>query len=420
LDLINTFISRYRKELDYYEKSAKMVADLIEANLRSVGVRAIVTSRAKNPSRLEDKTRNRAKKIEYQSIDDIYKDIVDLAGVRVALYFPGEMEKVGKIIETLFTLDEPSKIFTGTDKNDYPKAKFSGYWANHYRVRIRDTNLNEHQKRYTEARVEVQVASVLMHAWSEVEHDLVYKPLQGKLSDEEYAILDELNGLVLSGDIALERLQKAGELRASTSGRWYENHYDLAASLVELTRANIDVPEANESTIGRVDILYKLLRTLEINTPDNLSKYLKALHDDLDARPLSEQVIDQIISEDNNRYEIYENIIAAEKEENPSKKEESIAIREFLAKWQHFASLMRRKQIESFPNKPLTSTPARMQNFGFPPKDVASVKNIIRIRNNIVHGGNPYNTETIISSTREIEKLIHTANNIFAGKKKTT
>ena len=30
-----------------------------------------------------------------------------------------------------------------------------------------------------------------MHAWSEVEHDLVYKPLQGTLSDEEaLAILD--------------------------------------------------------------------------------------------------------------------------------------------------------------------------------------------------------------------------------------
>ena len=42
-----------------------------------------------------------------------------------------------------------------------------------------------------------------MHAWSEVEHDLVYKPLQGTLSDEELAILDELNGLVLAGEIAL-------------------------------------------------------------------------------------------------------------------------------------------------------------------------------------------------------------------------
>ena len=48
-----------------------------------------------------------------------------------------------------------------------------------------------------------------MHAWSEVEHDLVYKPLNGTLSEEELAILDELNGLVLAGEIALERLHIA-------------------------------------------------------------------------------------------------------------------------------------------------------------------------------------------------------------------
>lgn len=68
--------------------------------------------------------------------------------------------------------------------------------------------LSEAEKRYAVARVEVQVASVLMHAWSEVEHDLVYKPLQGGLSTEEYAILDELNGLVMAGEIALESVIK--------------------------------------------------------------------------------------------------------------------------------------------------------------------------------------------------------------------
>ena len=78
---------------------------------------------------------------------------------------------------------------------------------------MREESLDRSQKKYTTARIEIQVASVLMHAWSEVEHDLVYKPLQGTLSDEELAILDELNGLVLAGEIALERLQNAGNER---------------------------------------------------------------------------------------------------------------------------------------------------------------------------------------------------------------
>ena len=125
----------------------------------------------------------------------------------------------------------------------YPK-RFSGYWATHYRVQLRESSLNDAQNRYKDARIEIQVASVLMHAWAEVEHDLVYKPLQGKLSENEYAILDELNGLVIAGEIALERLQKAGEARVTTGGRAFSNHYDLAAHLLNAAGPTLKGPVA--------------------------------------------------------------------------------------------------------------------------------------------------------------------------------
>jgi len=67
-----------------------------------------------------------------------------------------------------------------------------------------------------------------MHAWSEVEHDLIYKPSQGKLSKEELMILDEINGLVIAGNIALERLQTAGAERVAESNYEFKNHYDLS------------------------------------------------------------------------------------------------------------------------------------------------------------------------------------------------
>jgi ppGpp synthetase/RelA/SpoT-type nucleotidyltranferase len=71
-----------------------------------------------------------------------------------------------------------------------------------------------------------------MHAWAEVEHDLVYKPQEGELSGEELSILDELNGLVIAGEIALERLQRSGEARVAAADRRFENHYELAAHLL--------------------------------------------------------------------------------------------------------------------------------------------------------------------------------------------
>jgi hypothetical protein len=136
----------------------------------------------------------------------------------------------------------------------------------------------------------------------------VYKPLQGTLSDEEYAILDELTSLVLCGEIALERLQRAGELRASTHGREYANHYDLAGSLLDLGRANLDGADVNEAAIGRVDVLYELLKATGLNTPDELAKYVRVLHSDFEKRPLSEQIVDQILAEKPSRYATYEQI----------------------------------------------------------------------------------------------------------------
>src|SRR5438270_13662370 len=70
-----------------------------------------------------------------------------------------------------------------------PTFDGSSYWATHYRIRLRESSLNQAQRRYAEGLVEIQVASVLMHACAEVEHDLVCKPIQGHLSVEEYAIL---------------------------------------------------------------------------------------------------------------------------------------------------------------------------------------------------------------------------------------
>ena len=59
---------------------------------------------------------------------------------------------------------------------------------------MKEESLDKTQQKYATARIEIQVASVLMHAWSEVEHDLVYKPLSGTLSEEELLPVRHLAG----------------------------------------------------------------------------------------------------------------------------------------------------------------------------------------------------------------------------------
>ena len=168
-------------------------------------------------------------------MSEIYADIADLTGVRVSLYFPGDRAKAEQVINNLFLVYDTRKFPAQSRQPSFNK-RFSGYWATHYRIGIPDERLEKGQKKYAPVRIEIQVASVLMHAWSEVEHDLVYKPLQGAISEEELSILDELNGLVLTGEIALERLQKAGDARLQSKNASFRNQYDLAAYLYNYLR----------------------------------------------------------------------------------------------------------------------------------------------------------------------------------------
>ena len=53
MDLINQFIDNYKKKFNYYESVGRLAAGQLEAVLRSSGIRAMVTYRAKNPGRLK-------------------------------------------------------------------------------------------------------------------------------------------------------------------------------------------------------------------------------------------------------------------------------------------------------------------------------------------------------------------------------
>jgi ppGpp synthetase/RelA/SpoT-type nucleotidyltranferase len=338
VDLIDSFIERYRREYDFFEQAARLAYGQLESALASSGIRAMVTYRAKRPDRLDKKLRQRFPIKNYKSTQDIYRDIADFAGVRVALYFPGERSEVDKIVRSVFDLSAEPKIFPDGLKPTY-KKRFSGYWAQHYRVRLRDNFMQESHKRYTDALIEVQVASVLMHSWSEVEHDLVYKPLQGQLSEDEYAILDELNGLVLAGEIALERLQRAVEARVTQEGSKFSSHFELASFLIK-SAAPILKAGPTESALGRVDTLFELLLKLDVNTPEKIRPLVASLHGDVEKRSISDQIIDQVVVSDESKYKLYVEMRKRDDHESYFKSNldntSDAVLEEFLKQWIEF------------------------------------------------------------------------------------
>jgi ppGpp synthetase/RelA/SpoT-type nucleotidyltranferase len=93
-------------------------------------------------------------------------DITDLIGIRVIVYFEDEVDLVGKIIESQLRID----LARSTDKRRHDAGAF-GYRSLHYVFQLG----GEGQALPARACGEVQVRTVLEHAWAEIEHDLGYK-----------------------------------------------------------------------------------------------------------------------------------------------------------------------------------------------------------------------------------------------------
>lgn len=125
-----------------------------------------------------------------------------------------------------------------------------------------------------------------MHAWSEVEHDLVYKPFSGELSREELAILDEINGLVLSGEIALERLQSAMAERTKQR-KDITNKYELTNYLLN----TLDKNYSSKIKLGDTYLLNNYLNTIKKLDTKEFNEYISKVNFDSD-----ESVTDQLLN----------------------------------------------------------------------------------------------------------------------------
>jgi len=396
VSIIEDFLDHYNRELDFFGEVARTVHLKIEAALISHGIRAIVTSRAKRPDRLREKLEKRHRTNNYKDLDEIYKDIIDLSGVRVALYFPADRDRVGAVIDELFAKVRKPKTFPET-KTPKPGKRFIGYVAVHYLVRLKSESLPETQLRYASTVVEVQVASVLMHAWAEVEHDLVYKPEKGDLSEDELAILDEINGLVLSGEIALERLQRAIERRSSKDDVPFKDQFDLASFLAQRA-SKLDM---SISDIGKVDLLIDVLRELREDSPAKLRRYIERVGPDDKLNPIADVIIDKVLSSQSKKTaEKLSGLISETLSRGrfgiPLGDQTQASIGYFLSQWISLEKLLARLVPQK--DRPRFSMSYAMRKLKLHPGLTDEIQRLRKLRNTVVHGMQTPNPTTLMDA----------------------
>ncbi|TXD63490.1 hypothetical protein FUT88_02255 [Ralstonia sp. TCR112] len=98
--------------------------------------------------------------------------ITDLCGLRVITYFEDDVRKVSDIFESEFIIDSENSV----DKARALDPDRFGYLSVHYVVSnaANRATLSEYKK-FQGLKAEIQVRSILQHAWAEIEHDLGYK-----------------------------------------------------------------------------------------------------------------------------------------------------------------------------------------------------------------------------------------------------
>ncbi len=169
-DLVNWYI----KSQPVFKRLANKVESfLIEYfEMNSIGYH-IVTSRAKTI----DSVREKGNSSKYS---DPINQLQDFAGVRVITYVEDEISVIQKVIEENFDIDEKNS----SNKSEALGIDKVGYQSVHYIAKLKKDRLRlPEYKQYEGKWFEIQIRTILQHAWAEIEHDRNYK-FSGKLPDE--------------------------------------------------------------------------------------------------------------------------------------------------------------------------------------------------------------------------------------------
>ncbi|HEV3034034.1 MAG TPA: hypothetical protein VGX72_04515 [Solirubrobacteraceae bacterium] len=138
-------------------------------------------------------------------------EITDLAGVRVIVFLESDVTEVSNLVRRVFDVREMFAV-------DAP----SGYRSLHLTVALREDRyqLLEY-KRFVGRPAEIQVRTVLQHAWAEIEHGIGYKPTV-PIPEPIRRQLRDLSGTLGTADHGLQgvasqvaREQITGEIAAT-------------------------------------------------------------------------------------------------------------------------------------------------------------------------------------------------------------
>lgn len=167
----NSLIRQYIEQKELYEEYSEVSAKLIKTFLINSHIPVYaIEQRTKGIDNLREKiSRKSVQGVVYKKISDI----TDLSGVRIIVFFEDDIRRVNDILKGEFQFRRKD---LGADTQERKKL-LRGYVSVHSLITLKTSRarLSEYT-RFKGLVCEVQVMSVLQHAWAEIEHGIGYKP----------------------------------------------------------------------------------------------------------------------------------------------------------------------------------------------------------------------------------------------------
>ncbi len=277
-------VASYLERHSFYEGLASVVRRIVEESLTRRGIKVhSVQARAKDPASFGRKAAQPSDadptKPNYPNPLD---QITDLAGARVITFFPSTLQEIDRMLGEEFQIVERSDKGAELIEED----RF-GYQSVHYLVRLtpQRSRLPEYEP-FARSIVEIQVRTILQHAWAEIEHDIQYK-----------------SASVIPAEVRRRFMALAGMLEVAD--REFQTIQDMDKRLTVEARSRVEGGQLREVEItpdalnafldkkigpdGRIsDFSYnwtaRLLKKLGFRTLDQVDKCIRDYDDDMLSR----------------------------------------------------------------------------------------------------------------------------------------
>ncbi|MEV0725873.1 hypothetical protein AB0I37_24220 [Micromonospora purpureochromogenes] len=282
------WVNQYRAVRGTYDSFAHRLSGLLSDLLRDEGVDiAQIEARAKDVDSFRGKVTRPGK-----NYIDPLNEVTDLAAVRLIAYYAEDVGKIGEIIRSEFEVDDANTV----DKSETLDPDRFGYTSVHYIIWLGEGRASLREwRQFATLRAEVQVRTVLQHAWAAVNHKLDYKSATEaprevrrqlfrlsalfELADEQFSrirdasarIADKYESDLRGGNFDLP-------LNAVSLAAYFEAHPELDAFAQELKESGIsvrgiqDIDDAEKADVRRRMLTY--LESVNVKSISELHAYV--------------------------------------------------------------------------------------------------------------------------------------------------